>query len=31
MYEDYHLDEDNMQRIKEQKIDRQLKRIEEEK
>lgn len=27
----YHLDEDNMQRIKEQKIDRQLKRIEEEK
>ena len=27
----YHLDEDNIQRIKEQKIDRQLKRIEEEK
>ena len=27
----YHLDEDNIQRIKEQKIERQLKRIEEEK
>ena len=27
----YHLDEDNIQRIKERKIDRQLKRIEEEK
>ena len=27
----YYLDEDNIQRIKEQKIERQLKRIEEEK
>ena len=27
----YHLDEDNIQRIKEQKIERQLKRIEEDK
>lgn len=27
----YHLDEDNIQRIKEQKIERQLKRIEKEK
>ena len=27
----YHLEEDNIQRIKEQKIERQLKRIEEEK
>lgn len=27
----YQLDEDNIQRIKEQKIERQLKRIEEEK
>ena len=27
----YNLDEDNIQRIKEQKIERQLKRIEEEK
>ena len=27
----YHLNEDNIQRIKEQKIERQLKRIEEEK
>ena len=27
----YYLDEDNIQRIKERKIDRQLKRIEEEK
>ena len=26
----YHLDEDNIQRIKEQKIERQLKRIEKE-